>query len=136
MFWLTMSGIISMKFSMITCRSSSLRLFLWTLLGSLVSFIFVFWSPKLGICFLHFLLNPVLNYFGGKNGFHPFLSFHHSTWYCAIVFLIGQLVVSVTCFLSLDLIFVFWLSWVFIYVCVYYFCPWSGCNSVLTKSQV
>jgi hypothetical protein len=36
MFWLTMSSNISMKFSLITYRISSFRLFLWALLGSLV----------------------------------------------------------------------------------------------------
>jgi hypothetical protein len=35
MFWLTMSSNISMKFSVITCRISSFRVFLWTSLGSL-----------------------------------------------------------------------------------------------------
>jgi hypothetical protein len=34
----------------------------------------------------------------------PFSSFHHSTWICATMFLIGSLVFSVTCFLSLGLI--------------------------------
>jgi hypothetical protein len=36
MFWLTMSSRISMKFSLITCRVSSFRVFLWSLVGSLV----------------------------------------------------------------------------------------------------
>jgi hypothetical protein len=35
-FWLTMFSIISIKFSLITCRISSFRLFLWASLGSLV----------------------------------------------------------------------------------------------------
>jgi hypothetical protein len=35
-FWSTMSSIISMKFSLITCRISSFRVFLWALLASLV----------------------------------------------------------------------------------------------------
>jgi hypothetical protein len=34
-FWLTMSSNIFMKFSVITWRISSFRVFLWTLLGSL-----------------------------------------------------------------------------------------------------
>jgi hypothetical protein len=34
-FWLTMSSYISMKFSLITCRISSFRGFLWASLGSL-----------------------------------------------------------------------------------------------------
>jgi hypothetical protein len=33
------------------------------------------WSLELGICFLHFHLNPVLIYFMGENGFHPFFIF-------------------------------------------------------------
>jgi hypothetical protein len=36
MFWLTTSSNISMKFSLITCRISSFRTFLWASLGSLV----------------------------------------------------------------------------------------------------
>jgi hypothetical protein len=35
-FCLTMSSNISMKFSLITCRISSFRVFLWASLGSLV----------------------------------------------------------------------------------------------------
>jgi hypothetical protein len=57
-----------------------------------------------GIHFLHFPLEPVLNYFWGENDLHPFFIFHRSTWCYATMFLIGQLVVSVTCFLSLGLI--------------------------------
>jgi hypothetical protein len=34
-FWLTMSSKISMKFSVITCRIYSFRVFLWALLGTL-----------------------------------------------------------------------------------------------------
>jgi hypothetical protein len=34
-FWLTISSIISIKFSLITCRISSFRLLLWASLGSL-----------------------------------------------------------------------------------------------------
>jgi hypothetical protein len=45
-FWLTMSSNISMNFSVITCRISSFRVFLWALLGSLVSFIFVVLSQN------------------------------------------------------------------------------------------
>jgi hypothetical protein len=36
MFWLTMSSNISKKFSLITCRISSFRVFLWSSLHSLV----------------------------------------------------------------------------------------------------
>jgi hypothetical protein len=35
-FWLTTSSSISMKFSLITCRISSFRVFFWALLGSLI----------------------------------------------------------------------------------------------------
>jgi hypothetical protein len=33
------------------------------------------WSPELGISFLHFPLNPALNYFFEDSGFHPFFFF-------------------------------------------------------------
>jgi hypothetical protein len=103
-FWLTMSSNISMKFLVITCRISSLCLFLWVLLSSLASFFLVCWSKELSVHFLHFPLNPVLNYFGGRMVFIPFSSSYHSTLYCATMFLIGSLMVSVTFFLSLGLI--------------------------------
>jgi hypothetical protein len=62
------------------------------------------WSPELGIHFLHFPLNPVLNYFWGENGFHLFVIFLllHLVLYNYV--LDRLLVVSVTCFLSLCLI--------------------------------
>jgi hypothetical protein len=57
-FWLTMSSIFSINFSMISSKINSLRLFMWVLLGFLVTFVIV-----LGIHFLHFPLNLVLNFF-------------------------------------------------------------------------
>jgi hypothetical protein len=49
------------------------------IVGFLTSFVFFCccWNPELGIHFLNFPLNPILNYLcvGGKNGFHPFFFF-------------------------------------------------------------
>jgi hypothetical protein len=81
MFWLTMSSTISKKFSLITCRISSFRVFCglcWVPWYSLSLFCF---SLDLGICFLHFTLNPVLLYFWVENGFSPFFSSCFSTRY-------------------------------------------------------
>jgi hypothetical protein len=83
-FGLTTSSIISMEFSVITCRMSYLRVFLWTSLGCLVSFIFVLLESGIGYPFSSFPLNPVLNYFWGGLVSFPFSSFHHSC-YCVIV---------------------------------------------------
>jgi hypothetical protein len=45
------------------------------ILGSLVSFIFVLMESGTGYPFSSFPENPVLNYFGGENGFHPLFFF-------------------------------------------------------------
>jgi hypothetical protein len=49
-----MSNNISMKFSVITCRISSLKCVLVALLGSLVSFIFVLLESETGYLFSSF----------------------------------------------------------------------------------
>jgi hypothetical protein len=107
-FCLTMSSNISMKFSVITCRISSLRKFLWASLDSLVSFIFVLLVSGIGYPFLYFSLNPVLNYFWGKNSFYPFFTFPSLHLLLCNYVLDRLLVVSVTCFLSLGLILFCW----------------------------
>jgi hypothetical protein len=61
-FWLTMSSSFSMNFSVISSKISSLRVFMWVSLGSLVTSLFC-WGQELSIHFLHFPLNSVLNYF-------------------------------------------------------------------------
>jgi hypothetical protein len=69
LFWLTMSSIISMKFSLITCRITSLGCSCglhWVPWYSLSLFC---WSLDRGIHFLHFALNPILLYFGGREWF-------------------------------------------------------------------
>jgi hypothetical protein len=93
------------------------------------------WGQELGIHFTHFPLNPVLSSFLRRVFSIPFASSHCYTWYCAIMFLIGSLVVLETCFLSLDLFFVLLLSW-FLGRLVCCFCPWSGCNLVIMNSQI
>jgi hypothetical protein len=59
------------------------------------------WSLELSVHFLQFPLNPVLNYFGGKNGFHPIFVFTLLHLILCNYVLDKLLVVSVTCFLSL-----------------------------------
>jgi hypothetical protein len=54
MFWLTMFSNISMKFSVISCRISSLRMLVWASLGSLASFIFVLLESGAGHPFSYF----------------------------------------------------------------------------------
>jgi hypothetical protein len=74
-FWLTMSSVISMKISVIACKS-----FLW---GCFCGHYWVpwchlflfYWSQELGIHFHHFPLNPVLIYFWEESDFHPFFFF-------------------------------------------------------------
>jgi hypothetical protein len=69
-FWLTRSGNISMKFSVITCRISSLRLFLWALLGSLVSFIlFCLLESGTGYPFSSFPPESCIKLFWGREWF-------------------------------------------------------------------
>jgi hypothetical protein len=63
MFWLTMSSNISMKFSVISCRISFFRVFLWTFLGSLAYFIFVLWKFGSGYVFSSFLSESCTNIF-------------------------------------------------------------------------
>jgi hypothetical protein len=75
MFWLTMSSNISMKFSVITYRIASLRVFLWAMLGSFASFIFVLLESGTGYLFSSFSSGPVLSYSEGENGFHTFFIF-------------------------------------------------------------
>jgi hypothetical protein len=88
-FWLTMSRIFSMEFSVISCKMSYLRVFLWASLGSLVSFVFVLLGSGTWCPFYSFSLNYVLNYFLRKVVSIPSSSSHHSTWCCVIMFLIG-----------------------------------------------
>jgi hypothetical protein len=99
--WLTMSSYISMKFSVITCRISSFRLFLLASLGSWHSLSLFCWSLELGIHFLLLPLSPVLIYFWEENGFHPFLIFPSFHLVLCNFVLNRLLVVSVTWFLSL-----------------------------------
>jgi cytosine/uracil/thiamine/allantoin permease len=73
--WLTMSSSISMKFSLITCRISSFRVLLWSLLGSLVQFIFVLLESGSGYPFSSFCSKSCTSWFLGENGFHPFFFF-------------------------------------------------------------
>jgi hypothetical protein len=63
MFLLTMSSNISMKFSVIPCRISSLRLLLWASLGSLALFIFVLLESGSGYLFSSFLSESCTNLF-------------------------------------------------------------------------
>jgi hypothetical protein len=71
-FWFTISSIISIKFSLIICRISSFRLFLWSSLGSWHSLSWFCWSLDLTICFLHFPLVPVLIFCWGGYWFPCF----------------------------------------------------------------
>jgi hypothetical protein len=64
-FWLTMSSTIPMKFSVITCKISAFSLFLWTLLGSLVSFIFVWLESRTGYPFSSFPSESCIKLFSG-----------------------------------------------------------------------
>jgi hypothetical protein len=67
MFQLTTSSNISMKFSVITFKISSLRMFLWALLGSLASFIFVLLESGTGYPFYSFPSESCINlFFGGE----------------------------------------------------------------------
>jgi hypothetical protein len=59
------------------------------------------WSLELDIHFLHFPLNPILNYFRGENDFHPFFVYPSLCLLLCNYVLDKLLVVSVTCFLSL-----------------------------------
>jgi hypothetical protein len=75
-FWLTMSSNISMKFSVITCRIPSFRVFLWALLVPWYSVSLFCWY-----LFSHIPLNPVLIYFlEGRMVSIPLLFSHCSTW--------------------------------------------------------
>jgi hypothetical protein len=79
MFWLTMCGSISeilMKEFLLSWCFCGLRWVPWYSLSVLG------WSLDLGICFLHFALNPLLLYFGGKIVSIPFSSSHIYTWFC------------------------------------------------------
>jgi hypothetical protein len=75
MFWFTLSCNISMKFSVISCRISSFKMFLWASLVPWDSLPLFCLDLELGIHFLHFPLNPVLIYYWGENGFCPFFIF-------------------------------------------------------------
>jgi hypothetical protein len=81
-FWLTVSSISSMKFSVITCRISSLRVFLWTSLGSLASFIFVLLESGIGYPFSSFPFESYIKLFWGEMVSIPFSYSHCSCWYC------------------------------------------------------
>jgi hypothetical protein len=74
-FWLTISSIISIKFSLSTCSISSFRLFLWASLESWHNLSSFSWSLELSICFLHFPLVPVLIFCCGETGFPVFSVF-------------------------------------------------------------
>uniref|UniRef100_A0A8C0ZXJ9 Neurobeachin-like protein 1 n=1 Tax=Castor canadensis TaxID=51338 RepID=A0A8C0ZXJ9_CASCN len=81
-FWLTLSGIISIKFSLIPVLclllnySSGLH---WVLWHSLSSFC---WSLDLSTCFLHSPLVPVLIFCCGETGFPDFSVIRHCLWCC------------------------------------------------------
>jgi hypothetical protein len=75
MFWLTMSSNISKKFSVITCRISSLRLFLWASLGSLASFIFVLLESRTGYPFPSFPYESCIKLCLGEEWFPSFFIF-------------------------------------------------------------
>jgi hypothetical protein len=96
-FWLSMYSIISMKFSVITCRISSLRLFFWALLGSLASFIFVLLESGTGYPFSSFPYESCMKLFFGKEWFP-------SLFLIPLLHLVLCNYVPVTCFLSLGLI--------------------------------
>jgi hypothetical protein len=68
-FWLTLSNNISLKFSVITYRISSLRLFLWASLGSLAQFIFVLLKSVTGYPFSSFPSESCINLFLGGECF-------------------------------------------------------------------
>jgi hypothetical protein len=73
MFWLTTSSIFSMKFSVITCRISSLRLFLWASLGSFALFIFILLESGAGGLFSSFPYESCIKLFwGGRMVSIPF----------------------------------------------------------------
>jgi hypothetical protein len=63
------SSNISMKFSVITCRISSLRMFLWALLGSLALFIFVLVEFRTGYPFCSFPSESSIKLFLGGEWF-------------------------------------------------------------------
>jgi hypothetical protein len=104
MFWLTMSYNMSMKFSLISCRISSLRMFLWALLSSLVLFIFVLLESGTGYLFSSFPSESCIKLFWGENCFHSFFVFLLLHLVLCNYVPDRLLVVSVTCFLSLGLI--------------------------------
>jgi hypothetical protein len=68
-FWLTMSSNISMKFSVSACRITSLRVFFWTLLGSLASFILVLLESTTGYPFSSFPYESYIKLFWGGEWF-------------------------------------------------------------------
>jgi hypothetical protein len=74
-FWLTMSSNISTTFSVITLRISSLRMFSWAALSSLVSFIFVLLESGTGYPFSSFPSESYIKLFWGREWFpslfHP-----------------------------------------------------------------
>jgi hypothetical protein len=122
-FWLTMSYSFSMSFSVMSFIISLWEFFLW---ASLSSFIIVLLGSELGIHFLHFPLNPLLNFFVFEECRFLSSSFsHHSNWCCTAMFLIGYLAVLIACFLSLDLTFVLWLTWLLARL-MCSFCPLPG----------
>jgi hypothetical protein len=72
MFWLTMSSNMSMKFWVITCRLSSLEVFLWPSLGFLASFIFVLLESGTGYPFSSFPSESCIKLFFGRELFQSF----------------------------------------------------------------
>jgi hypothetical protein len=72
-FWLTLSNIFSMNLSMISCKISSLRLFLWTSLGYLVTFIIVLLGSGWGYPFSSFPTESSIELFFWGESFPSFL---------------------------------------------------------------
>jgi hypothetical protein len=106
-FWLTISYIFTMNFSEI----SSLRAFSRHHWVSYLHLLFC-WGQELDIHFLHFPLNPILNYFFEDSHFHPFFLPLLHLVLCHYIF--GKLVCGFDCLISFpDLIFVLWLTWLF-----------------------
>jgi hypothetical protein len=75
--------------SMSSSLSSSLSNSLWTSFSSLVIFIIIIWGQELGIQFLHFPLNYLLNCRFLKDGIPLPSSPHASILCCAPMLLIG-----------------------------------------------
>jgi hypothetical protein len=135
MFWLTMSSNIAMKFSVITCRISSLRVFLWASLGSLASFFFVLLGSGIGYLFSSFPSESCIKLFFGGEWF-SFLFVFPSLHLVLCNYVLNRVIGGFSHLFSFPWFnFVLWVYCVFSLVCVCYIFPWSGCNLVLTNSQ-